>query len=288
MPPGALALVLFAAVLHTAWNLLVKGSGRKEVFTWWALLCGALVFLPILIRGGPIPASVWPYAVTSALVEVLYYAVLGRAYDRGEFSRVYPIARGAAPAFLAAWAFLFLGERPGPQGLAGLAVLLAGLALVGGSPSSGTPREPWRRRFGSAGVAEAIVVAICISVYSTIDAAAVRIVQPAAYTVLVLGLTGLFLTPWVVARHGAAGILAEWRARRGAIVAVGCMTLLAYLLVLQAYARSRVAYAGAVREVSIVLAALAGWAVLHERLGAARLIGSLLAFAGVLWIALAG
>jgi len=288
MPPLALALVLFAAVLHTAWNLLVKGSGRKEVFTWWALLCGALVFLPILIRGGPIPAAVWPCAVTSALVEVLYYAMLGRAYDRGEFSRVYPIARGAAPAFLAAWAFLFLGERPGPQGLAGLAVLLAGLALVGGSHSSGASREPWRRRFGSAGVAEAIVVAICISVYSTIDAAAVRIAQPAAYTVLVLGLTGLFLTPWVVARHGTAGILAEWRARRGAIVAVGCMTLLAYLLVLQAYARSRVAYAGAVREVSIVLAALAGWAVLHERLGAARLVGSLLAFAGVLWIALAG
>jgi drug/metabolite transporter (DMT)-like permease len=189
---------------------------------------------------------------------------------------------------LAAWAFLFLGERPGPQGLVGLAVLLAGLALVGGSPSSGPPREPWRRRFGSAGVAEAIGVAICISVYSAIDAAAVRIAQPAAYTVLVLGLTGLFLTPWVVARHGAAGILAEWRARRGAIVAVGCMTLLAYLLVLQAYARSRVAYAGAVREVSIVLAALAGWAVLHEKLGAARLIGSVLAFAGVLWIALAG
>src|SRR5262245_15071606 len=210
MPPSALALVLLAAVLHTAWNLLVKGSGRKEVFTWWALLCGALVFLPILIRGGPIPASVWPYAVTSALVEVLYYAMLGRAYDRGEFSRVYPIARGAAPAFLAAWAFLFLGERPGPQGLAGLAALLAGLALVGGSASSGPPGEPGRR-FGSAGVAEAIAVAICISVYSTIDAAAVRLAQPAAYAVLVLGLTGLFLTPWVVARHGTAGLLAEWR-----------------------------------------------------------------------------
>lgn len=288
MPLSALVLVLLAAVLHTAWNLLVKGSDRKEVFTWWALLCGALVFLPILIRGGPVPASVWPCAVASALVEVLYYAALGRAYDRGEFSRVYPIARGAAPAFLAVWAFLFLGERPGTQGLAGLAVLLAGLALVGGSSSSGAPREPWRGWFGSKGVAEAIVVAICISVYSTIDAAAVRLAQPAAYTVLVLGLTGLFLTPWVVARHGTAGILAEWRARRGAIVAVGCMTLLAYLLVLQAYARSRVAYAGAVREVSIVLAALAGRAVLHERLGTVRLTGSLLVFAGVLWIALAG
>jgi drug/metabolite transporter (DMT)-like permease len=101
-------------------------------------------------------------------------------------------------------------------------------------------------------------------------------------------LTGILLTPVVVARHGTKGMLAEWRARRGAIVAVGIMTLLAYLLVLEAYARSRLAYAGAVREVSIVLAALAGWAVLHERLGAARLIGSLLAFAGVILVALAG
>ena len=288
MPTPALAMVLLAAVLHTAWNLLVKSSSRKDAFTWWALLCGTLIFLPLLIRGGPIPRSVWPYALASALVEVLYYAVLGRAYDRGEFSLVYPIARGAAPALLTVWAFLFLGERPGPQGIAGLAVLLAGLVLVGVSPSFGGDRASWRGRFGSVGVAEAIAVALCISVYSAIDAAAVRRVQPAAYTVLVLGLTGILLAPVVLARHGTAGILAEWRARRGAIVAVGGMTLLAYLLVLEAYARSRVAYAGAVREVSIVLAALAGWAVLHERLGAARLIGSLLAFAGVLLIALAG
>ena len=288
MQPTALALVLLAAVLHTAWNLLVKSSSRKDAFTWWALLCGAVVFSPLLFRGGPIPATVWPYAIASALVEVLYYVMLGRAYDRGEFSRVYPIARGTAPAFLTVWAFLFLGERPGPLGVAGLAALLAGLALVGGSPSSAVPREPRRWRLASRGGAEALAVAVCISAYSVIDAAAVRLVQPAAYTVLVLGLTGVFLTPWVVLRHGTAGILAEWRSRRWAIVAVGSMTLLAYLLVLQAYAFSRVAYAGAVREVSIVLAALAGWAVLHERLGAARLIGSLLAFAGVLLIALAG
>ena len=288
MPLFPLALVVLAAALHTAWNFLFKSSDRKEVFTWWALLCGTLAFLPLLIGGGPIPSSIWPYAAASALVEVLYYAVLGRAYDRGDFSLVYPIARGAAPIFLTVWAFLFLGERPGPQGCTGLAVLIAGLAMVGRQPSSGPQGQSWRRRFGAAGLLEAIAVAVCISIYSAIDAAAVRHVQPAAYTVLVLGLTCILLTPVVVARHGTKGMLAEWRARRGAIVAVGTMTLLAYLLVLEAYARSRVAYAGAVREVSIVLAALAGWAVLHERLGASRLIGSLLAFAGVILIALAG
>jgi drug/metabolite transporter (DMT)-like permease len=288
MPLVPLALVVLAAALHTAWNLLFKSSDRKEVFTWWALLCGTLAFLPLLIRGGPIPRSIWPYAAASAVFEVLYYTVLGRAYDRGDFSLVYPIARGAAPIFLAVWAFLFLGERPGPQGCAGLAVLMAGLAMVGRQPSSGPQGQSWRRRFGAAGLLEAIAVGVCISIYSAIDAAAVRRVQPAAYTVLVLGLTGILLTPVVVARHGTKGMLAEWRARRGAIVAVGTMTLLAYLLVLEAYARSSVAYAGAVREVSIVLAALAGWAVLHERLGASRLIGSLLAFAGVILIALAG
>lgn len=284
MPPAAFALVLLAAALHTGWNLLVKRSDQKEVFTWWALLCGTIAFLPVLILGGPIPRSIWPYAAASAVVEVLYYLVLGRAYDRGDFSLVYPIARGAAPALLTVWALFFLGERPGPLGCAGLAVLIAGLALVAGG--SCFLRRGFRA--AGAGIAEALGVALCISIYSAIDAAAVRRMPPAAYTVLVLGLTAVFLTPVVLARHGRGRLVAEWRARRGAIVGVGIMTMLAYVFVLQAYARARVSYAGALRELSIVMAAIAGWAFLNEEFGAARLVGSTLAFAGVLLIALAG
>ncbi len=277
----------------------MKGAARKEVFTWWALLCGSILYLPVLLLSGPVPARVWPLAAASALVEVLYYLALGRAYDQGDFSFVYPIARGAAPALLTVWAILFLGERPRPAGLLGLATLVAGLGLVGGVHRRLRPggrgetgrrddRENGRRGRVTGGLAAALGVALCISIYSAIDGAAVHRMSPAGYTVLVLGLTCAFLTPVVVARHGVGTLLSEWRRYRGRILAVGVMTLLAYILVLEAYARARVSYAGALREISIVLAALAGWAFLKEELGASRLAGAMLAFAGVLLIALAG
>jgi multidrug transporter EmrE-like cation transporter len=129
---AALLLVLVAAVMHTGWNFVVKQVADTHVFTWWALVVGALVYLPLLVQGLPIPAQIWPYAIASALLEAAYFMALIHAYDRNDFSLVYPIARGAAPAFLTIWGALLLGESPHPVGISGLAVLLIGLLVVGG------------------------------------------------------------------------------------------------------------------------------------------------------------
>src|SRR3954453_6464016 len=112
MPLSALGLLLVAACLHTIWNLLVKRARERLVFTWWALLLGVLCFSPLLLQIGSFPLSIWPYVLGSALTEALYYFVLLKAYEYGDFSLVYPMARGAAPALLTLWAVLFLGEHP--------------------------------------------------------------------------------------------------------------------------------------------------------------------------------
>src|SRR6185436_17153766 len=137
----ALTLLVVAAALHTGWNLLVKRAGEKQIFTWWAMVVGTACFAPLLVFSAPLPATIWPYVLTSALVETLYYLALLRAYTIGDFSLVYPLARGAAPAFLALWAALFLGERPHASGIAGLALLLAGLLLVGGAARRAAQRQ---------------------------------------------------------------------------------------------------------------------------------------------------
>src|SRR5688572_26405939 len=97
------------------------------------MVVGTACFAPLLAISAPLPSAVWLYILASALVEMVYYLALLRAYTIGDFSQVYPLARGAAPAFLALWAALFLGERPSAGGLAGLALLLIGLLLVGGA-----------------------------------------------------------------------------------------------------------------------------------------------------------
>ena len=98
MPFSALGLLLIAACLHTAWNLLVKRASEKQIFTWWVLVVGMLCFSPLLIEVRSFPPTIWPYVLSSAGMEAVYYLVLLGAYQFGDFSLVYPIARGAAPA----------------------------------------------------------------------------------------------------------------------------------------------------------------------------------------------
>jgi drug/metabolite transporter (DMT)-like permease len=269
----ALLLVMAAAVCHTAWNFLVKAVEGKPLLIWWALIVGSLLYLPLLAWGWPIPPRIWPYAIASALVEAAYFVALMHAYDRGDFSLVYPVARGGAPALLAVWAVLFLGEAPAPVGLLGVAVLALGLLAVGGGPWwTARPRAAVELR----GIGAACGVAVCVSLYSAIDGAAVRLMAPAPYTVLVFALTLPCITPVVLARHGGRAIGAMWCGHWRRILGVAALMLLAYLLVLQAYALAPVSYVGALREVSIVFAAVLGWRWLKEGFGPLRTAGAVL------------
>lgn len=283
MPLSALGLLLIAACLHTAWNLLIKRASEKQVFTWWALICGLICFSPLLIEVRAFPLSIWPYVLSSAGMEAIYYLVLLGAYQFGDFSLVYPIARGAAPALLTLWAVLFLGERPAPLGFVGIGLLIGGLVVVGGTTW-------WRQRKGSSiarsALGLALATACCVSIYSAIDGAAVRQVAPLPYTVLVVGLSGVLITPLIVLRYGGRAMLAEFRAHWGTILLAGILSLLTYMLVLLAYSFSPVSYGGAIREISVIFAAFIGWRWLGEGFGRARVLGAALIFAGILLIAL--
>ena len=285
MPLTALGLVLAAAMMHTTWNLLVKRAKEKQVFIWCSLIAGVIIFSPLLLTSPLMLVSIWPFLISSALVEAIYYIILIRAYENGDFSLVYPMARGAAPAFLLIWATFFLGERLRLFGLIGIALLVFGLIIVGG-------KTWWTLRkttgFSKSALALALGVAFCISVYTAIDGAAVHHVSPLPYTVLVIALSVLFITPAVVMRYGNSAIVNEWRANWIQITLVGLFTLLAYILALKAYTIARVSYAGSVREISVVFAAFVGWRWLGESFGAIRLVGTMFIFAGILVIAFGG
>jgi drug/metabolite transporter (DMT)-like permease len=285
MPPIALALLLTSAAIHAGWNLLVKGAREKQVFAWLAMIAGSVCFAPFLLLDASFSARVWPYVIFSALAEIAYFIALTYAYDKSDFSLVYPIARGGAPALLALWAALFLGDRLSATGLLGLAVLLLGLMVVGGAAW-------WARHAGVTpglgGVGAAVGVACFISIYSVIDGAAVRLTDPAPYTTLVLSIAAVLLTPAILARYGQRAVLAEWRANRSRIILVGLASFGSYILVLWAYTIASVSYAGAIREISVVFGALAGWRWLGEGFGIPRTIGAILIFLGILVITIAG
>lgn len=303
----ALGLLLIAAICHAAWNLLLKTAGEKHIATWLALLVASAGALPLLLTDlqsnePSLSLRVWPYALSSAVCEAAYYATLATAYRDGDFSLVYPLARGTAPALLMVWSLAWLGETPRLGGLLGIAVVLLGLMVLGGSnvwqkrqgaqhrthgPLSGE-RLSLSRSLNSGSIGLSLLVALFISLYSAIDGAAVKHFHPVPYTALIFVLTTILLTPFMLTKYPAALLLAHARRHWLPISSVGILSPVAYGLVLNAYAISPVSYAGAVREVSIVFGALAGWLWLGEEFGAIRTAGALLVFSGIFVIAIFG
>lgn len=285
MPLTALGLILVAAGMHAGWNLVLKQAKEKQLFLWWALMAGALCFMLVPLLSEPMPLRAWPYIVSSAVAEAVYYAALTWAYDIDDFSLIYPVARGSAPALLVLWTALFLGETPRPAGLLGIALLVLGLIIVG---VGSTWKQISSTTFSVKGILVALLTATCISIYSAIDGAAVRFVSPAPYTILVIGLSALFYAPIIRFRYSSRAIFSEWRSNWLRIIGVGLVILLTYILVLYAYSLARVSYAGAVREVSVIFAAFAGWYWLKEKFGGWRIVGSLFIFLGIVVIAVLG
>jgi drug/metabolite transporter (DMT)-like permease len=283
MTPFSLVLVLVAACLHTGWNILLKRAENRQFVGWWAMLVGAMLFSPLIVIAWPLPPAVWPYLIASAIVEAAYMLLLSKAYSQADFSLVYPIARGTAPALLTLWSILFLGDQLSAGGILGLSLILAGLIAIGVG-------HWWAQRSQATvqwvGIALALSVALTISVYSAIDAAAVRIADPLAYNALVFAATWLTQAPIMLIRYGirpaVAAMQHEWRR----IVPIGVLMLATYMLVLVAYATSTASYVGAIREISIVLAALVGWRWLGEGFGRLRMLGACLTFCGIVAIAM--
>jgi drug/metabolite transporter (DMT)-like permease len=280
MPPSALGLLLVAAVCHASWNFLLKGTRETFVITWWAMVFSCVPAVLVLLCSTPLPREALLFAGLSALFQATYYFTLTSAYRAGDFSLVYPVARGAAPLFLLVWAMLFLQEKPTPVGVGGVLLLLCGLITIA---SNNLKREAHIPR---AALGLALLTALFISLYSVTDGAAVKQFPPAPYSALIFIVTTLAMTPLVMARHRFI-LMRELHAGWHRAALIGVLSLVSYGLALSAYSLGKVSYAGAVREISIVFGALAGWKWMNEDFGARRTVGALLMFMGIVVIALA-
>ncbi|MBI3080021.1 MAG: EamA family transporter [candidate division NC10 bacterium] len=288
MTAAALGLVLAAALLHATWNLVLKQSSGKLTVSWLGVLAGALLATPglLLVPGslGICPAG-WACILATGLLHALYFLFLSEAYERGELSLVYPLARGSGPLLVALLAPLLLGEVLTPGGATGIGLVVLGLFGLAGGPE---PTAPGQSRLlaqrRAPHVAMALLTGLTIAGYSLVDKVGVGLVHPTLYQILMMGLAFLALTPYVLWRRrpSLASLKAEWRA----VALVGVFSFVAYQLVLFALRLAKVAYVVAAREVSIVFGVALGAAFLGERHGARRLIAAASIAAGTLLIGL--
>jgi drug/metabolite transporter (DMT)-like permease len=266
MPASALALALAAAALHASWNLLVRGREDTEAATAVAVLVMVLAILPFAAFTWNVDAGVWWYLIPSAVLELVYVALLGAAYRRYELSVVYPVARGLAPVAALAIAVVIAGAAPSRWEIGGVLTVALGVLLVRGAA-------------GGRGVALGIVIAAAIGGYTVLDGYGIRHADPASYLLLVMLLSALAYPPLVGLRRVRGAV--SWPT-----VLVGVLSAAAYLLVLLALRLASAPSVSAVRETSVVMAALLGATFLHERVGPARLGGAVLVAAGVALLAL--
>ena len=274
MSAQVLGIVLVAALLHALWNAAVKASVRQALPST-AVFIGAGIVAAFVVPFLPVPAlASWPFLLGSVAVHCAYSILLGRAYRVGEFSHAYPLMRGLPPLLTAALMAVFSDERASVTQQAGMFVLCCGilsLAFEGGFGSF--------RRKQAAGWAA--LVAVTIGLYTTLDGFGGRLSgHPGAYVAWTCLLEAVCLGTWLVARQGPATMLLVLR--RWPITLVGgATTLAAYAMVVWAMTQAPVALVAALRETSVVFAALLGVVVFKERLGPVRVLAIALVLAGI-------
>ena len=280
------AAVLLGAVLHAGWNALVKSSSDKPLDTALVHCMGALVALPLLaLTGLPGPAGL-PYIAASLFIHVGYYAALAGAYQHGELGLTYPIMRGLAPLLVALGSGSLIGETPSPAAWAGVLGITAGVALVGLSRPGEALLHPQRHRkalmfaFANAGI---------IAAYTVVDGLGVRAEVAAGgealrYVLLLFVLDGVAYPLLVWLRRGPAGraqVLAYARQRWPVAALGGSASIGSYAIALWAMTRAPVASVAALRETSVLFAALLGTWLLKEKFGLQRAAGTAVIVAGV-------
>lgn len=284
MPALAIALLLTSAVLHALWNLLLKKSSEKYLAMGWQVIIGSIISLITLFFTRLPPRSVWLLVLISTTLEAIYFAILTYAYNDHDFSLVYPVARGAAPALVVIWSALFLGEIPSTGGLLGIILIVGGLVIIGAASllQNHTSRLHFR------GMAIALSVALVISIYTLVDGFAVKNGPALSYGLSLFILMPILTTPLIVRHYGWEHSLQAFRNQPTRLLLVGVLAVIAYLSALFAYSIAPVNYSEAIREVSVVMGAFAGWYFLGERLGKIRIVGAVVIFTGIVLIAVFG
>ncbi|HTI57086.1 MAG TPA: EamA family transporter [Verrucomicrobiae bacterium] len=283
MTVAALLLVAGAAVLHAGWNALVKRAGDPVLFLWWAGVVASGLYTPIalwvLARDGFRSAAL-PFVIGTVILHALYFFSLGRAYAAGDFSLVYPIARGLGVALVPVAALAIFDERLSALGTLGVALVASGILGLHWRPGAWTAAALHR-----SGTGWALTTGVLIAAYSLLDRAGIARISPLAYIWLMQVGSCALLAPVALARPEARR--REWRLNRSTIVAAALMSPTAYLLVLFAFQLSKTGYVVAAREMSIVLSAIIGATWMKEGAGARRLAGAAVVLAGVACVALA-
>ena len=262
-------LVLLAALLHASWNALLRGGAdRTQSMLIMNVTVGVAGVAMMAFAGPPSLASA-PYVVASGLIHLVYNALLVRMYRSGDLGETYPVARGSSPALIALGGSLLAGEWMNLVGTVGIGLVCAGIFMLAAA----------KGRLHAMNLPAALATGVSIVAYTIVDGLGVRVSGNwVAYTGSIF-VFFLAVPLWYLAR-GRGAVFAVSMAEAGKAASGGLISLAAYGAIIWAMQGNAMGAVSALRETSVVFAALLGAAFLGERLTAWRIAACCIIAAG--------
>jgi drug/metabolite transporter (DMT)-like permease len=263
--------VIAAAVTHAAWNAIAHGIKDQTLAFALIGVGGIAIGIPLVIVAAMPRAGCWPYLLGSVAIHVFYNLLLMQCYRLGEFSQVYPLARGTSPLVVTILAAVFVHEHLALTQVGGVLVVCAGLAVL---VLAG-------RRPGRAAFLAAVGTGLTIAAYTTVDGVGVRLsASPVGYIGWLMVLESLGVPMFALARRRDVLLKQSPRILLAGLAA-GALAVLAYGLVLWAQTRGALAPIAALRETSVIFGAIIGTLIFREPFGRTRIAATVLVAAGI-------
>lgn len=283
----AFALIIFAGVIHAAWNIAAKKAGGDSRFAFFTSLLLIIFWAPLAWWVGRDVVGTWEWqawalVAVSGVLHLAYYVILLRGYRKADLTVVYPLARGSGPLISSLFAIAVLGEEISRLGMLGVVGVVLGVFLITGGPSLFQQRnDPVARQRLHQGLFYGVMTGVFIAGYTVVDGYGVKAMLLSPILIDYFGscLRVVLLSP-VIARNvqeAKALWLQQWRWA----LMVAVVSPIAYVLVLFAMQDAPISHVAPAREVSMLFAALIGGHLLREGDRWVRMGGALLIALGV-------
>ena len=279
MSSNALLLILLSAAIHVGWNALIKSSANPRTFAFLKgslLTTGTIALLPFFPLEH-ISTTIWVCIILSGIIHFVYMLALSSAYETGDISFVYPIAR-SAPAFVPIAAYIFLDETLSARGITGICLVVICIFFL---QFRGEAASRFRRLSQSIKQPDfgwAILTLLSVVAYTIVDKIGMVAFHDitniknlyhgpiyfALETTIATTIYGTYLGRNIAIRS-------TWSNEWTKVLPAAIGTLVSYTLILHVMQTETVSYIVTLRQSSVLMAVLIGGITFDERLGITRL-----------------
>ena len=272
-------LILFSAILHAGWNLIIKSFTNSLSAMGIKTLVQSIIFIPFVFFV-PLPTGItWFFIIVSIVIHNYYFITLGISYNKGDLSYVYPISRGCSPIFITIFSVLFLQDKVSLAGWIGILIACFGLILL--------TFNDIKNKINLDVLKLALIISFTICLYTLCDAAGVRSVNNSfSYIVWLFVLDGWLIFFYVYYTNKNDLLNIHLRGF-GLIILASIMSFSGYSIIIWSMNYVEVGYVSSIREASIIIATLFGFVFLKERFSLKRAVSAVIFFLGISVIYLA-